>query len=194
MMNPIFKDLVKQNISNFKSFANEVKRTPLDPNLYIKTIIFVPIVLALSVLFYFIGNKDYKKYLKDHNKFTNNSENEYYLDTTQENNGDYCLITPNKKVYKFFISKNENLASKIIKQYQLNWQESINNLEVMEDIRNAIKEPKSLSQILLILEPFDMSFAKEMMDELKASHEKAILEKTISMPQSLEVKKLRNKI
>jgi hypothetical protein len=185
-MNPVFKQIVEKNIKNFK-YTREDGIIP-----YLSNYAYLPMNVAIDSFLNIFDFINHKKYNENCDTFLNNETNYYLGKVTDSNslyNGQYCLITPEKKAY--ILSENAGFNDSIIDLTQIDIK---NDMAVNRIIKNALKHPKDIKEVFNILDSEPSLSENSMIEKLKIKYEKNFLEETLKPEKEVKKSSLKNKI
>lgn len=187
-MNAIFKDLVQQNKRNLAEIKQDFKEDPFSPFPYVKSLLFVGVLMPISIYMYFHATHQYNKTVKAYDKFfPTHDENIFYLQHN-ENFMSY-LITPEKKVFCYMTDTKNAIIALGVKEAFTLIEESKNDLNIMGDISKSLQNPMSVEKILEIFNQYDLTQAAELKNTLDIYHEQKVLDNVIQAPVKTKVLK-----
>lgn len=206
MKNPIFKKLLATNKYYLKDIKTEFKDNPFSIKPYFKSL-GVPLLLTSSILLSLIENKKYQNFIKNYDSYRSSQEKKdkyyFHLSTdeavkiTIKNDTPYilntcCVITPNQIAHIFYVPSKNNKNKQIMMPKSHKLEEGIkNNVEIINKIKTALKNPTSAQRIIECLNQFDMSGMDDLMSQLNRANEKNTLEKLIVDTNKHQKKKMK---
>jgi hypothetical protein len=191
-MNAIFKDLIQQNKKNILEIKNDFKEEPLSSFPYVKSLLFVCVLMPLSIGMYFYATHQYTKAKKAFDKFYQNGDEKMFYLYHNENQTSY-LITPDKKVFAYFTDTSNlmtPLKNSIIlhrptitlrEVFTLN-KETKNDLRIMGRISDSLQNPMTVEKVIELFNQYHLNQTEEMTNVLDIYQEQKVLEHVIKTP------------